>query len=669
MPIDPLDALQRVASNYAWTWESDLRDVLVRYTGDPMHTPPAQAVAEVTKKQLPRDRADLLAAGEKVAALEAQASSTPEIAYFSPEFGISEMLPQYSGGLGILAGDHLKAASDLKTPLVGVGLFYAHGYFAQGVKAGKQSVDYNTYQPADLGLTDTGVVVRVDTPRGPIRASVWECRVGRIKLYVLDSRVEGNDDWAWDVCDRLYGGDRQKRIDQEWLLGVGGLRALRALGIHPRVMHLNEGHAGFLLLEMLAERAGLGEDLETARAAIRDRILFTTHTPVPAGIDRFHKSLIMPFLQQVASTTGFKAKDLFALGDLPSDRAPAKKGAKPKPHTEFNMAAFALTSAGKINGVSELHGRVSQKLFGSLPEGASIGSVTNGIHSKTWIAPEAQDFFDDHLGGNWADGSAAAWKKSKKIDDASLWAMRDGLRAKLVDGLAADWGTKGLDPDALTVGFARRFATYKRAALLLSEPERLEALLADTQQPVQFIFAGKAHPADVPGQAVLAEVVKFSKSKAAKGRFAFVPGYDVRLAQLLYGGCDVWLNNPVRPQEACGTSGEKAALNGGLNCSIRDGWWAEWSFPGNGWDIPTFDVGDKGIATIEDRDAAEASALHDLFADDIVPTFHGDRPAWADRIRTGWVQLGPRVTAARMVADYKRDWYDTLGTGAAGEAV
>lgn len=651
--------LERLAGNYAWGYDPTVKAALQGALGDAwapgQH--PLRAIESLSGRKLGQLAKDETISADVAAAVELldrwEADDRPvDVAYFSPEFGVSETLPQYSGGLGILAGDHLKSSSDLGLPLIGVGLFYANGYFTQEVARGRQKARYQTYKPADLGLTDTGVIISVDTPRGPIRASVWLARVGSVRLYLLDTRVRGNERWARAVTDRLYGGDQQKRIDQEWLLGVGGWRALKALGIHPATVHLNEGHAGFLLLELLAEELTGNGSFKQARRAVRNRTLFTTHTPVPAGIDRFPRELLEPYLQQWSDRTGVVVDKLWSVGLLPADDNPDL----------FNMAAFCLNLAGMTNGVARLHGKVSRRLFGSLKAGAGITSVTNGVHARTWTSAATQRLLDNKLGSKWDNGGKKAWARAGAIGDEDIRDLRNGLRAELVSDLAGR-GFEGLSPDVLTVGFARRFATYKRAALLLREREAIVSMLNDEERPIQFVFAGKAHPADEPGQAMLAEIAAFAASDEARGRFILVPGYDMHIASLLYGGCDVWLNNPVRPQEACGTSGEKSALNGGLNCSIEDGWWAEWSNPANGWALPTSDLDDPDA-----RDDAEALGLVTTLADQVVPGFYQAdgspiSDAWVDRIRTGWTYLGPRVTAGRMVAEYRDRLYGPLLAG------
>ncbi len=641
--------MEAIASNYAWTWDRSLADALRVTLGERHGRHPLAVLAELSDAELDRAAAGseklVAAAANRVAELEAP-RGTPDVAYLSPEFGISETLPQYSGGLGILAGDHLKAASDRDVGLVAVGLFYANGYFRQEIGPTGQKVGYETYRPAELGLVDTGVVVMVETPKGPLRAAVWEAKVGRTRLFVLDTRVRGNQPWARAVTNRLYGGGQAKRIDQEWLLGIGGMRALAALGIHPPVVHLNEGHAGFGLLELAAAELGTAADFEDAMAAAGRRVLFTTHTPVPAGIDRFARADLEPYLQLWCDGVGVDLDDVWDRGILPSDEDP----------DIFNMAALSLRTAAKINGVSTLHGEVSRDLFSSLPEGANIGSITNGIHARTWVHPEVCDLFDDVVGPNWESADEAAWKSAGSVSDEKVMSLRSSLRSDGLETLA-EYGVTGFDPNALTVGFARRFATYKRAALILREAERLAELLADDGQPIQFLFAGKAHPADKPGQAVLAKIVEFANTDASRGRFRLIPNYDVRIAQAMYAASDVWLNNPVRPREASGTSGEKSALNGGLNCSILDGWWAEWYHPDNGWAIPTSEATKDEV-----RDSEEARSVLELLSDEVVPSFYGAAGdlSWADRVRTGWTYLGPRVTANRMVRDYDERYYQPL---------
>lgn len=649
--VEPM--LLDLARNYRWGWHRPTRRLMdhVRHLGaasSEEHPLVAlQALDDAAWSRLIDDTATVAEITAAHASLVADlASPAPRItAYFSPEFGFNESLPQYSGGLGILAGDHLKAASDADLPLVGVGLFYRDGFFRQTISEGRQSERYQTQEPAALGALDTGIVVQV--PLGPVHAhaKVWRIDVGRIPLYLLDTDIEDNSPGIRAISDRLYSGDQEHRLRQELVLGMGGARALAALGIAPTCFHLNEGHAGLLVLELIerARRDG-APSVDAALSTIRASTLFTTHTPVPAGIDRFPRGLFTHYVQPWAIANEIAFDELLALGVLPSDG----------PSQPFNMAAFCLGAAGRANGVSKLHGAVSRDMFSALEGGSRISSVTNGVHARTWVSDELQDLFDSALGAGWADGDLDAWVKITTIDPGQVRDAWQPGRVRLVD-LVARTTTTTLDPNALTVGFARRFATYKRAALLLRDRERLHALLADNERPVQFVFAGKAHPADNDGKALLTEVAEFAASSASNNRLVLVPDYDIDVARTLYAGCDVWLNNPVRPMEACGTSGEKAALNGALNCSVRDGWWDEMSDGHNGWDIPT-------SARDDGRDDDEAAALYQLFESDIVPLFYEPAfgrasAAWIARACHAWATLGPQVVAARMVREYDRRYY------------
>ena len=648
-------ALDALASNHLWTWHyrtSDLFSTLPTAAAD-RH--PVQAVRALSDDQLDSllDRGDFVAGvANQLAGLDhtlETAVGNPDIVYFSPEFGISELVPQYSGGLGILAGDHLKSASDIGTSLAGVGLFYRHGFFRQMLDGGQQTERIETYDPTDFGCVDTGITVEVPIADRNVHAKVWRLDVGRIPLLLLDTDLPVNSEADRQITDRLYGGDQLHRLEQELVLGVGGARAVRAIGWNPGVYHSNEGHAGFLTLTLLDQERSPGGAATLAEAveAVRPRVLFTTHTPVPAGIDRFPRSLIDRHLRPWAAAWGESIDTIAALGEDPHEGAGV-----------FNMAAMCLHIAARANGVSQLHGEVSRGLFAMVPGGSAITSVTNGVHARTWVSPALQDVFDAHLGDGWEHGDEDAWSRIDGVSAANVVGQRTTTRSALTE-LLADRSGATLDPNALVIGFARRFATYKRANLLLRHPDLLAALLADDQRPVHFVFAGKAHPADGPGKGLLAEIVAYGATPPANGRFSFLPDYDIAVARAMYFGCDVWLNNPVRPREASGTSGEKAALNGALNCSILDGWWAEMSDGRNGWDIPTSD------SAIDDvRDDEESAATLALLAA-IAAEFHADgrgRPSaeWIERMRHNWRTLGPKVTAARMVADYQRTLYGPM---------
>jgi starch phosphorylase len=462
--------------------------------------------------------------------------------------------------------------------------------------------------------------------------------VGRTRLVLLDTDVPENAAADRKITDRLYSGDRQHRLEQELILGVGGTRALSALGWDLPVYHLNEGHAGFLVLELI-DRAIENGDLASAVDAVRPGLVFTTHTPVPAGIDRFERKLIEPYLALWAAKWGIPVQAVWELGADPVDT-----------DKSFNMAALGLRMSSDANGVSKLHGEVSRQLFKGVGIGDNIGSITNGVHARTWVAGHTQEVFDRVLGPGWALGDAAAWDRVEDLSDAAITTIRRDGSTKLAEVVARTTG-QTLDPDSLIIGFARRFATYKRATLLLEHRERLAALLADEDRPVHFVFAGKAHPADKAGKALLAEVVAFSRSAEANGRFTFIPDYGIEIARRMYDGCDIWLNTPVRPREASGTSGEKSALNGGLNCSILDGWWAEMFDGRNGWDIPTSEA---KVDTRRDRE--ESAATLDRI-EEIIAEYHGDPEAFISRVRHNWRSLGPQVTATRMVAEYRDSIY------------
>ena len=636
-------ALERLATNLRWSWDTSTQRLLAAIPGANPERHPLRNLAAAALASLGAfidehgPEIDALAV-ELSAVLSAASKTAPDrsIAYFSPEFGVAAAVAQYSGGLGILAGDHLKSASDLGVPLIGVGLLYREGFFRQDIVGGRQTERYETVEPADIGAVDTGVVVAVPIDGASVAVRVWRQMVGATPLLLLDTDVEGNERSARKITDRLYSGDRRHRLDQELVLGVGGVRALRALGIAPEIFHLNEGHACFLLLELLGELVDAGAPLAAAVDTVRGHTLFTTHTPVPAGIDRFDRSLVEPELAQWAERLGTTTSVLLDWALLASDG----------PERPFNTAALALHLCDKVNGVSQLHASVSRQLFASHPRSAGIAGITNGVHARTWISPALQDLYDQSLGAGWEQGDASAWARAKELDTARLATVRDNGRRALVSLVADRTGVR-LDPEACIIGFARRFATYKRAALLLRDPEGLEQALA---AGAQFVFAGKAHPADGDGKAVLAELARFAASSDADNRIVLVPDYDIGVAQSMYAGCDVWLNNPIRPHEACGTSGEKAALNGAPNCSILDGWWADFFVDGIGWAIPTSDLEDP-VA----RDLAESTALHDILVSQVLPRFGTD--AWWDLVRTMLAHLGPLVTAGRMVAEYDERFY------------
>jgi glycogen phosphorylase len=673
-----LAALGELATNLHWTWDRHTQALFAQL--DPAlwassgHDP-LRLIAGITNTRWAE-----LSADPQIAALTHEAaerlhvalsdqrwfqsrheSPLQLIAYFSPEFGLTETLPQYSGGLGVLAGDHLKAASDLGLPLVAVGLLYAEGYFRQRLNAdGYQEERFPRLDPHGLALTPTGVQVSVDIATETARLNVWQVKVGRINLYLLDAAVDTNSAEVAAITNRLYGGDSEHRLRQEIVLGIGGVRALRALGLAPQVFHSNEGHAGFSSLERIRELVDTGLTFTEAIEVVRAGGVFTTHTPVPAGIDRFPRDLMQKYFGTLATSIGVTLDELMALGHRPDE----------PDDDRFNMAVMGLHLAGRSNGVAQLHGDVSRQMFqGMWPdvdvEEVPIGAITNGVHAHTWVSDGIAELLADSVGPVWDGADEASWAGVSKLAPGKVWATRAQGRADLVSFVRSHFGEALLDPKALTIGFARRFATYKRATLLLSQPDRLRRLLLDPNRPVQFVFAGKAHPADQPGKDMIREIELFARQLDVGHRIVFVQDYDMAVARTMYHGCDVWLNNPRRPLEACGTSGMKAALNGVLNCSILDGWWDECYNGRNGWAIASAD----DDADIGRRDQREATSLFGLLEREIVPLFY-DRDAdgvpvqWVNTMKENWRSLGPFVTAARMVRDYTSFLYEPAAAGA-----
>ena len=676
---EPLAALAELAHNVRWTWGRGTRALFRRL--DPELW---EEVGQDPIRQLGRitpERWAVLAADPDIVAHTRNAAAALHgaihddrwfqgrtdsplhlVAYFSPEFGLTETLPQYSGGLGVLAGDHLKATSDLGVPLVGIGLLYAEGYFRQSLNAdGYQEERFPRLDTAGLAVTDTDVRVSVDLAGDTVQIHAWRVDVGRVPLYLLDTAVEGNSPEGRDVTNRLYGGDAEHRLRQEIVLGIGGVRVLRALGLQPEVFHTNEGHAGFLSLERIRELVqDHGLSFAEAVEAVRAGGVFTTHTPVPAGIDRFERSVMEKYFTSFAASCGTDFETLMSLGHR--DDEPQE--------TRFNMAVMGLRLAGRSNGVAQLHGAVSREMFSGLwpdvpVDEVPIIGITNGVHAHTWVSDELDNLFRSSVGGMWDGADEATWKRVHDLDPAAIWQARRKGAEELVEFVRSRLGDALLDPDVLTIGFARRFATYKRATLLLSQPERLRELLLSTDRPVQFVFAGKAHPADQPGKSMIREIELFARQLDVGHRFVFVPDYDMAVARLMYHGCDVWLNNPRRPLEACGTSGMKAALNGALNCSILDGWWDECYDGENGWAITSADD-DPDIGR---RDVREATSLFGLLEREIVPLFYkrdgnGLPIGWIDAMKHNWASLGPFVTAARMVRDYVTRLYEPAAASA-----
>jgi glycogen phosphorylase len=687
-----LAALEELAINLRWSWHPGTRDLFAAV--DPAlwasgGQDPVRLLGEVSAERLAelsrdggfvdwanRCRDDLRGYLSSDRWFQSLGPDAPAgIAYFSPEYGITAALPQYSGGLGILAGDHLKTASDLGVPIIAIGLFYRSGYFVQSLsRDGWQQERYPVTDPDGSPVSllreadGTPAKVAVGLPGGRfLAARIWVAQVGRVPLLMLDSDVEENGPSEREVTDRLYGGGSEHRLQQEMLLGIGGVRALRAYcritgHAAPEVFHTNEGHAGFLGLERIRELVSANptmsfdEALEVSRAGT----VFTTHTPVPAGIDRFSVDLIAQHFGGDNASAGVPVERVLTLG------AETYEGGDP---AVFNMAVMGLRMAQRANGVSLLHGRVSRGMFAGLWSGfdsddVPITSITNGVHAPTWVARQVIE-----LAHGTSVDDAEGWDVIANAPDQQLWDIKRALRQELVDmarwRLRESWLNRGaseaelgwidsvLDPDVLTIGFARRVPSYKRLTLMLRNPERLRALLTDPDRPVQLVVAGKAHPADDGGKALIQQLVRFADDEGVRDRIVFLPDYDIAMATILYPGCDVWLNNPIRPLEASGTSGMKAALNGALNLSILDGWWDEWFDGENGWAIPTA----NGVDDADRRDDIEAEALYNLIETSVAPAFYtrgadGLPPRWLAMVKHTLRTLGPKVLASRMLREY-----------------
>jgi glycogen phosphorylase len=693
-----IDKLRELARNLWWTWQPnvislfrELDPALWRATD---HNPieflkklPAEELERLAGEVALHSRIDYafrrlseyLKNSDSWGNLHASSLRTRPVAYFSAEFGLHESLPIYSGGLGVLAGDHLKSVSDLGVPLIGIGLLYTEGYFRQALDAnGWQTESYSDNNPEHLpielahGPDGQPIRISIDTRVGVLHAKVWRAEVGRTTLLLLDSKVEENSESDRALTSRLYGGDARVRIRQELLLGVGGVRAIRAFGVHPSVLHLNEGHSAFAGLEMtrtMMESEGMPFG-EASRAVARMTV-FTTHTPVAAGHDRFPSSLVEEHLGKIREGLHLSYEDFMGLGKIyPGD-----------PNEPFCMTVLALKLDRHANGVSAIHGQVSRQMWHPLyPNKAEdevpIGHITNGVHTLSWLAPQMHQLFNRHLGADWhlRMSNPDTWSGITHIDDAELWETQQVQKADLInfvrmrlvvqakrrgeDEAAIHKASTALDLDSLTIGFARRFATYKRAGLVLRDVERLVEIVNGQDRPIQFIYAGKAHPEDQFGKELIQGIVKLARDSRLEHKLVFVENYDMNVARHLVQGVDVWLNNPRRPQEASGTSGEKVLLNGGLNFSILDGWWAEAYDGTNG-----FAIGHgQGHSVPSIQDERDHQSLIDTLTNEVVPLFY-DRDAsglprgWIARQKSALRSLGWRFNSDRMVMDYVLNSY------------
>jgi glycogen phosphorylase len=692
-----LSALRDLAFNLQWTWNHETIDLFRRLDRDLWEETghnPVRLLGTIAQEKLNQAAQDegFMAQVRRVAAdlQEYQQARTwfetthgpidsPKIAYFSMEYGLTESLPIYSGGLGILAGDHLKSASELGLPLVGVGLLYQQGYFRQYLNAdGWQQETYpdNDFYniPVLLERQPNGraLLVAVQFPGRVVYCRIWRAQVGRVPLYLLDTNTSENQHKDRKITYQLYGGDQETRIQQEIILGIGGMLALRQLDIHVHVCHMNEGHAAFMALERMRHRKEK-DHLTTAEAmeVVRAGTIFTTHTPVPAGIDIFDAALIEKYFGHFCDRNGIDRQTFIGLG----------RNNPKNPHEPFNMALLALRTTAYANGVSRLHGEVSRKMWHpnwpSVPlEEVPIGHITNGIHTRSWISSEMSDLFLRYLGPNWLKKPAdqSVWQSIKRIPDIELWRIHERRKERLVayarERLAHQLRQRGagakelgrafetLSPEALTIGFARRFATYKRATLLLRDPQRLRALLNNPHYPVQFIFAGKAHPRDNEGKELIKQIVHFARQEDVRRHIIFLEDYDMSVARYLVQGVDVWLNTPLRPMEASGTSGMKVIPNGGLNLSVLDGWWCEGYETDTGWAIGAGEEYEDNTY----QDEVESKGLFDVLENEIVPLFYelgnDSLPrAWIAKMKSSMMKLAPLFNTNRMVQEYTDRFY------------
>jgi starch phosphorylase len=691
-PTEPQDGviekLEALAANLSWSWRPEVRTLFRQL--DPKLWRAVHHNPVALMRQMARD-----AVAERVQDLEMQTRihqahrrlqeylspvrtwamdhSGPilarPVAYFSAEFGLHHSIPIYSGGLGVLAGDHLKSMSDLGVPTAAVGLLYHEGYVHQLIDAeGRQQDKYEPVRDEDLAIAPvldggggTQLRVHVELPAGPVALKVWQVAVGRVTLYLLDARDDANTPAQRELTARLYGGDDTTRIQQEMLLGVGGHRALVAAGVTPSVLHLNEGHSAFALLERarhLVERQGMAAE-EAFRAVARQSV-FTTHTPVEAGHDRFDPEMAAAHLAPLAAGLGIDVGELVRMGLERGDHGP------------FVTTVLAIHLSHKVNGVSALHGHVSRRMWHHLypdveEHRVPIGHITNGVHARTWLATGMQDLLSEYLGPDWLDRitDTGLWERVDDVPDAELWEMHQVLKARMLTFVRRRDAERRqrlgmnppprplLDPEALTIGFARRFATYKRADLLLGQMDRLLRLVEDAERPVQLVYSGKAHPKDEPGKSVAQRVASLERDLRFAGRVVFVENYSMQVARQLVQGVDVWLNTPRRPMEACGTSGMKAALNGVPNASVLDGWWAEAFNGGNGFAIGSGEI----HADPEVQDARALAAVFDVLEQRVVPLYYerdaqGLPRGWIALMKRAMRTLSWRFNADRMVMDY-----------------
>ncbi|MEZ4716319.1 MAG: alpha-glucan family phosphorylase [Caldilineaceae bacterium] len=695
---DAIDRLNELAYNLWWSWEPDAQALFASIDTDlweETNHNPVKFLRNVQQEKLndaAGDNAFLTAYAAVLADFDAYMAPDAStwfgrnhadkredvIAYFSAEFGLHEALPIYSGGLGVLSGDHCKAASDLGLPFIGIGFLYPQGYFTQHIdEHGMQQAIYEKVDFAEVPATPAvgpdgnEVLINVDLPGRTVYAKVWKIQVGRIPIYLMDTDVERNAPQDRELSARLYGGDREMRISQEVVLGIGGVRAVRALGYSPAIWHMNEGHSAFLGLERVREKVQRdGLTFDEAAEAVRSNSVFTTHTPVPAGNDTFACELVEKFFWQYWGQLSIDRERFinFAKQDLPWG-------------PQYSMTVLAIRLSAYQNGVSKLHGQVSREMWKFLwpdtpAEQTPIGYVTNGVHTKTWLVSELRTLYGRYLQPDWLEevDEATTWEALENVPDDELWTVHQLRKADMIDfvreRVAQQYLRHGegphrinaarniLDPNALTLGFARRFATYKRATLIFRDEERLKRLLNNPERPVQIVFSGKAHPADEPGKALIQQIYQLSQQPDFEGKIVFVENYDMNIARHLISGVDIWLNNPRRPHEASGTSGQKAAASGVPNFSVLDGWWVEGYDGTNGWAIGE----EREYKDEETQDEADALDLYHTLEDVIIPLYY-DRGAdevphrWVQRMKNAIRTCAPQFSMRRMVKDYVNQLY------------
>ncbi|KER10487.1 MAG: alpha-glucan phosphorylase [[Candidatus Thermochlorobacteriaceae] bacterium GBChlB] len=693
---EQLLGLKQLSKNLWWSWNGEAQALFAELSPrlwSKFNHNPSEVMMNVSEQELTARLADTafsaqvshvlkkfydyLGSNTTWAHTHATEFADHPVAYFSAEFGLHESLPIYSGGLGVLAGDHIKAASDLGLNFVGISLYYREGYFQQRLSPdGWQQELYPLYKPDFLPLdlvTDADgkpIVVSVDLAHSIVHLQGWAVKVGRATLYLLDANLEQNEHHYRDITSRVYGGDSTTRINQEVILGIGGVKFLHALGLRPKVYHMNEGHSAFLTLELLREHIASGKSLTEAKELVKSRCVFTTHTPVPAGHDRFSPDLMDYTFSHFIKSLGIDFDTLMSLGrENPADKL-----------SHFTMTVLCLNLSRAANGVSELHGSVSREMWKHLygtasPSDVPIGYITNGIHTRSWINDKADAFWRRHADDNEAfftDANTLAHILAG-ISDAELWALRYQLRREMIEfvrqrleeqNLRHGWEMgilypHTLSPDVLTIGFARRFATYKRAPLIFSDIERISKIINHSERPVQLVFAGKAHPRDNGGKKFIQEIFHITRMPQFLGKVIFLENYDMNVTRHLISGVDVWLNTPMRPLEASGTSGQKVVASGGLNFSILDGWWREAYNGSNGWAIGK----DEHLPDQDAQNKLDAAALYDTLEHDLVPMFYernkGIPTNWIARIRNSMQTLMPVYNTHRMVTEYIEKYYKT----------